>query len=252
MLIHPEDGVKQVITPVLNGSRSVLEASAKSGTVKRVVYTSSMGAVIDMKHNPTTPYTFTPADWNDITEAEATDPNAGPGEAYRGSKALAEKAAWGFMKEQKPAFDLVTLCPSTVFGPVAGPIDTPSQLSESNTILWMTAATGEYPFIPTDVWIDVRDLAELHVQSLTNPAAGGKRYLPASPEKFTCEMVGNIIREEFPDWPAERIAKGAQQIHDTVQVDAEHVKRDFPDMKYTKFRDMVVAFFKQVSKLEKS
>lgn len=209
-----------------------------------------MGAVIDMKHNPTQPYTFTPADWNDMTEAQASDPNAGHGQAYRGTKALVEKAAWAFMRERKPAFDLVALCPNMVFGPYVGPISSPDQLGESCHALWEVAGKGVWPFIPTDTWVDVRDLAEMHVQAMTNPVAAGKRYLISSPEKFSMEMVPGIIREEFPDWPQERVGKGMHEINDNVSIDAEHVKQDFPDFKYRSFREMFVDFFKQVSKLE--
>jgi nucleoside-diphosphate-sugar epimerase len=35
---------------------------------------------------------------------------------YSASKMLSEKAAWDYMKEHKPAFDLVVLVPSFVWG----------------------------------------------------------------------------------------------------------------------------------------
>ena len=37
-----------------------------------------------------------------------------PSHAYYGAKTWAEKAAWDFMKEDQPHFELVTLCPPMV------------------------------------------------------------------------------------------------------------------------------------------
>jgi hypothetical protein len=37
-----------------------------------------------------------------------------PIHAYYGAKTWAEKAAWDFLKEEKPKFELVTICPPMV------------------------------------------------------------------------------------------------------------------------------------------
>ena len=36
--------------------------------------------------------------------------------AYRASKVMAERAAWEFVKEKQPRFDIVTICPPLVIG----------------------------------------------------------------------------------------------------------------------------------------
>lgn len=123
------------------------------------------------------PWKFTSNDWNPITYAEAASPHASAREAYRGSKTLAEREAWKFMGEQRPGFDLVTLCPSMVFGPLAQKSKSSADLNESNKMLWKVAsgtASQELPPCQFNFWIDVRDLAQIHVQALLTPTAGGR------------------------------------------------------------------------------
>ena len=49
-------------------------------------------------------------DWNPITWESAAEPG-NPSNTYRGSKTFAEKAAWDFVRDEKPNFELTTVCP---------------------------------------------------------------------------------------------------------------------------------------------
>lgn len=87
-----------------------------------------------------------------------------------------------------------------VFGPVVHPVPTVSDLNESNSVLWSVAAGADpLPAARVPAWIDVRDLAEVHVQALLTPEAGGKRFIAASEEPFSYEFAADIIRGEF-EW----------------------------------------------------
>lgn len=247
------DKEKELIIPAIEGVKSILNASLKSATVKRVVITSSFGSVLDMSHSEEAPYTYSARDWNPITYAEGANASATPQDAYRASKTLAEQEAWNFMKEKSPAFDLVTLCPSMVFGPVATPISSASDLNESNAVLWSVATGGPTAPLPParfNFWIDVRDLAEVHVAAAFNPQAGGKRYIPVSPEKFTYEMASDIIRREFPEWGEKEARRGSQRIKDHLSVDLSDVQRDFPELAFTSFQNTVIDLIKQVGTAE--
>ncbi|RFU32367.1 hypothetical protein B7463_g3966, partial [Scytalidium lignicola] len=184
---------KELIIPAINGVRSLFQAAAR-GNVKRIVLTSSFGAVLDMTRPFETAYTYTSADWNPITYAEAVDSNATPQDAYRGSKKFAEQEAWRFIREEKPKFDLVVMCPSMVFGPVAGKLASVDGLGESDRMLWKVVSGGELPPARFNFWVDVRDLAECHVRALVTREAGGKRYLPMPEEKFSYQRAREIIR----------------------------------------------------------
>lgn len=66
------------------------------------------------------PHRFTEEDWNENSPAQLEEKgkDVAPPDAYRASKTLAEKAAWKFVEENKPKWDLVTMCPPLVLGPV--------------------------------------------------------------------------------------------------------------------------------------
>ena len=115
-----------------------------SGSVKRVVVTSSMAAVTD---EPDSGHTLTEADWN---VKSSLDRNP-----YYYSKTLAEKAAWDFMAQRKPFFDLVAINPFMVIGP-----SLTSALNTSNRI-FVDLLKGTYPGILSLTWgfVDVRDVA---------------------------------------------------------------------------------------------
>lgn len=245
-----KDNEKELIIPAIKGVRSMLEASQNTD-VKRVVLTSSFGVVLDMARDDSNPYTYTSEDWNPITYAEAANPAATPQDAYRGSKKFAEEAAWEFVKEKKPQFDLVTLCPSMIFGPLANPPSSVGDLNESNLILWKVASEGPAQPLPPcrfNFWIDVRDLAEVHVRALTNKACGGKRYIPVAPEPFTYQMASEIMSDGF-SWAKGKVPAGMQEVKTHVKVDEEPMKTDFPGIEFKTFRETVTDFVKQISSL---
>jgi nucleoside-diphosphate-sugar epimerase len=160
-----ENDEKSLLIPAVQGVRSIMEASVDT-QVKRVILTSSFGSVLDMGREESLPWTYTPDEWNPITYQEATDPNSSPQYAYRGSKTIAEKVAWKFVEEKKPRFDLVTLCPSMIFGPLANSPLSMADLNDSNEILLNVTTCGRSQPLPPcrfNFWIDVRDLAEIHV-----------------------------------------------------------------------------------------
>ncbi|KAI0111061.1 dihydroflavonol-4-reductase [Nemania sp. FL0031] len=244
-----ENNEKDIIIPAVQGVRSILEASLGS-SIKRVVLTSSFGAVLDMGRPESTPWTYSSQDWNPITYAEASASDATAQDAYRGSKTFAEQAAWQFIEERKPAFDLVTLCPSMVFGPQAVAPQSAHELNESNmNLLTLVAPADSAPATLSpcrfNFWIDVRDLAEIHVLALTTPAAGGKRYVPVAPEPFTYQKAAETVQVGFPEL-ASRVARGTQEIKSHVRVNSGPMERDFPCVRYTPFHQTVVDFWNQL------
>ncbi|KAF6787332.1 3-beta hydroxysteroid dehydrogenase isomerase family protein [Colletotrichum sojae] len=141
------DKEKELVVPAIRGVLSLLDAAAKS-KVKRIVLTSSFGAVLDMGRPESTPWTYSGNDWNPITYDETVAPQATPQDAYRGSKTFAEQEAWNFVDQRSPGFDLVTLCPSMIFGPLATSPTSPNDLNESNKMLWKVATRGPLEPLP--------------------------------------------------------------------------------------------------------
>jgi nucleoside-diphosphate-sugar epimerase len=213
--------------------------------------TSSFASVVDPSSTPSRDFTYTAANWNPLAYETAIDPKSDSVTAYRGSKKFAELAAWDFVKEHKTKFDLVTLCPPMVFGPVVHPVSKVKQLNESNMVLWSVAA-GADPLPPARVpaWIDARDLAEVHVQALLSPEAGGKRFIAASSEPYSYEYAADIIRGEF-EWAKETVTtnyKVGEKPPSPYGVDGETVAREL-GVKYRPFKETVVELIRQIRAL---
>ncbi|KAL1856142.1 hypothetical protein Plec18170_004011 [Paecilomyces lecythidis] len=243
------DSERELVLPAINGVKSILSAASKPGSkVTRLVLTSSFAAVVDISKTPGPEFTYTASHWNPITYEEAIAPGVDPVVAYRGSKKYAELEAWNFVEREKPGFDLVTLCPPMVFGPMVHPVNKVSGINESNSTLW-AVATGADPLPPARVpaWIDVRDLAEAHVQALLTPEAGGRRYIPASPEPYSYELAADIIKDNF-EWARGRVTTNYQsrKSSPTYRLDGDTVSREL-GLEYRSFRGAVVDFVKQVS-----
>jgi nucleoside-diphosphate-sugar epimerase len=199
---------------------------------------------------PSPGFTYTAADWNPLSYETAISPESNSVIAYRGSKKFAELAAWDFIKNEKPKFDLVTLCPPMVFGPIVHPVSSLDQLNESNAQLWTVAAgVDPLPVARVPAWIDARDLAEAHVQALITPEAGGKRFVPAAPEPFSYEYAADIMKATF-DWAKESVTsnyKSGVKPSAEYELDGETVAKEL-GVKYRSFKETVVDLAGQVKK----
>jgi len=171
------DPQRDLIDPAVNGTRHVLAACRRAGTIRRVVLTSSMAAVTD---EPESDHVLTERDWNTKSSLERNP--------YYYSKTLAERAAWAFVDEEKPQFDLVVINPFLVIGPSLVP-----GLNVSNQI-FVDLLRGTYPGIVSLTWgfVDVRDVADAHVRAMETPAASG-RYICAG-DTGSMRVVVNLLR----------------------------------------------------------
>jgi len=169
----------EVIVPARDG---VLRA-ARDAMVKRVVLTSSCGAV----------YYGHPAQREPFDESSWTNLN-GEMSAYVKSKAIAERAAWDFMKAEGGALELSVVNPSGIFGPVLG-----SDFSSSIELVkrLMDGAPG-CPQIYFGV-VDVRDVADLHLRAMTHPAAKGERFIAVSGEVMSMLDIATVLKARLGD-----------------------------------------------------
>jgi len=171
----------EIIKPAREGVLRVLKA-ARDANVKRVVLTSAYGAIGCGHRNRTTPYTE--QDWTDLSA------DLHP---YQKSKTLAEIAAWDFIKKEGGALELSTVNPVAVMGPVLG-----TDYSHSNQIL-RRMLEGELEACPKieSCYVDVRDVADLHVLAMTKPEAKGERFLATTGNALSMLEVANILRSRL-------------------------------------------------------
>jgi len=168
----------ELIVPARQGALRVLRAARAAG-VERVVLTSSFAA-IGYGHAPTD-RPFTEEDWSEL------DATASP---YVRSKTLAERAAWDFVGGEGGALELSVVNPVGVLGPVLGP-----DLSSSIRLV-KQALDGTMPGAPRLYFnlVDVRDVADLHLRAMADPAAKGERFLAVANGPASIKDVCDVLR----------------------------------------------------------
>ncbi|KAJ5968828.1 hypothetical protein N7501_005076 [Penicillium viridicatum] len=189
-----QDPVKDFLDPAIKGTTGILKAiKAYAPTVKRVVITSSFAAIVNGKQHPKV---YSEKEWNPLTWEEAMDHSS----VYRGSKTFAEKAAWTFIEKEKPNFDLATINPPLVFGPIVHYLNSLEAINTSNQRI-RNIVQGEMKekLAPTGnfLWVDVRDVALAHVRAIEVPEAGGERFFVTAGFFSNKELV-DIARETHP------------------------------------------------------
>ena len=170
---HEDDLIK----PAVAGTKKVLELAAQVESVKKVVLTSSFAAVGDTFDGTTV---FDESHWSNLD-----NPNIS---AYNKSKTLAEKAAWGFM-DSASSFALTVINPVAVIGPMLS-----SDLGTSNLFVkkMLDGSTPGNPRIHIG-FVDVRDVARAHVDSMTNTKTDGKRII-LSRDEIWVSQLSEILR----------------------------------------------------------
>lgn len=171
------------VTPAVEGNLRVLRAAREAG-VKRVVLTSAFGA-IGMGHGPLH-RPFDERDWSDLS---------GPVAPYQKSKTLAERAAWDFVAREGAGLELSSVNPTAVMGPALGP-------DYSHSIRLIKNLMEGQPGCPriNSGFVDVRDVADLHLRAMTSPAAKGERFLAIAGESLWMLEVARILRRRLgPD-----------------------------------------------------
>jgi nucleoside-diphosphate-sugar epimerase len=173
---HEDD----LIIPAREGALRVLRASRDAG-VKRVVMTSSFAA-IGYGHNPQAA-PFDETMWSDLTGTREVA-------AYPKSKTLAERAAWDFIAKEGGKLELSVVNPVAVFGPVLGPDYSPSILIVQKLM------DGALPGCPRVSFgaVDVRDVADLHLRAMTNPAAKGERFLAVAGANIWMLEIAQLLK----------------------------------------------------------
>lgn len=169
------------ILPARDGVLRVLRAS-RDASVKRVVLTSAFGAVVYGRSPASGPYRET--DWS---STERSVP------LYQRSKTLSELAAWDFIAREGGALELSVVNPVAVLGPVLGP-DTSHSIGIIKQLMSGKLAGAPRVFSP---YVDVRDVASLHLTAMTHPAARGERFIATAPGTWSVADVARVLRRRM-------------------------------------------------------
>lgn len=174
----------ELIRPAVEGTERALRAALAQG-VERIVMTSSIAAIV-YGHKKSRTQPFTGADWTRLDGAYVPP--------YQESKTRAERRAWEIMTEADRAQDLAVVNPAGIFGPL---LDKDPGTSATIILQMLNGAVPALPRIASAI-IDVRDVAEGHLQAMIRPDAGGKR-IPFSERTLTLREIANLLADTFPD-----------------------------------------------------
>lgn len=195
--LHVPTHEDELVVPAREGALRVLRAARGAG-VRRVVQTSSFAAV--GYGHPETARPFDESDWTDVEGAGVTP--------YVKSKTLAERAAWDFVEREGDGLELSVVNPTAVFGPILGPD------FSTSIVLIQRLMNGAVPGLPKLRFgvVDVRDVADLHIRTMTNPAAKGERFIAVGDGFKSIREMALILKgrmgsaaarvptRQLPDW----------------------------------------------------
>ena len=170
----------ELIVPAREGTLRVLRAGLDAG-VKRIVLTSSVAAV--RRHGG--------ADSRPLTEEDWTDPDQPGLTPYARSKTIAERAAWDLVRERGAEERLAVVNPGAIIGPVLND-DTSYSLQTIERLLRGGPGVPRLGF----ALVDVRDVADLEIRAMTDPGAGGQRFIAATQFMWMAD-AGQVLRDRL-------------------------------------------------------
>jgi len=179
-----KDPIKEIVEPAIQGVHNVFQ-SARKAHVKRVVMTSSVVAIENRMSEPGK--TFNEETWNNDSHPKKTP--------YAYSKTQGEKAAWKYVEElpKEKKFELVTICPDFVEGPILNDV-----VGES-ALLIARLMDGEFPALPKINFgiVHVHDVARAHILAMESSIAAGNRYLITSCESLWFSDISALLHKKF-------------------------------------------------------
>ncbi|PKA55173.1 Cinnamoyl-CoA reductase 1 [Apostasia shenzhenica] len=178
-----KDPQAELLDPAVKGTLNVLSSCSKTPSVKRVVITSSMAAVIYNRRSRTPDVV--------VDESWFSDPDFCKEDKawYVLSKTLAEEASWKYAKEH--GIDIVTINPALVIGALLQP----TLNTSAETILNLINGAPTYPN-RTFGWVNVKDVAEAHILAYEVSSANGRYCLVERVAHFS-EIV-KVIKDLYP------------------------------------------------------
>ncbi len=175
------DPQKQIIDVAVKGTQNVLDSIARTPSVKRIVMTSSIAAVMSYDQQDKT---YTEEDW-----CTSDDIRLNP---YGMGKAQSERLLWKFADAHADRLQAVAINPSVVIGPPLAKHHIRSSLSFIRNLVGWT-----YPACPPlrfDL-VDVGDVSRGHVRALTSDRAAGHRIIFSDRQMSLLEISKVLSRK---------------------------------------------------------
>ncbi|KAJ4395631.1 hypothetical protein N0V85_006483 [Neurospora sp. IMI 360204] len=199
--INTDDARETFIKPAEAGTLNILDAAAQSGTVRRVVFTSSIAAIVpisqmegeEAREEPVLPDDRIPVDPGPYKSEFA---------AYAASKCRALQVAEEYMKSERPFFDAVYIHPGFVLGANTAATTEKQAMKGTNSIL-AALLLGHGQGVYAGVSVHVQDVARVHVEALSPKILGDQSFILGEQVRWT-EAI-DIAEKEFPELFASKL-----------------------------------------------
>jgi nucleoside-diphosphate-sugar epimerase len=181
VILAAPDPQRQIIDVAVKGTQNVLDSVARTPSVKRIVMTSSIAAVMSYDQQGKT---YTEDDWctsDDIW----LDP-------YGMGKTQSERLLWQFVDKHADRVQAVAINPSVVIGPPLARHHIRSSLAFIRDLVGWT-----YPACaPMRLHlVDVGDVSKGHVRALTSDKAAGQRIIFSDRQMSILEISRVLSRQ---------------------------------------------------------
>ncbi|TXB63199.1 SDR family oxidoreductase [Phaeodactylibacter luteus] len=169
--IDVKNAERDLIAPALQGTHNVLDSCTRSGTVERVVLTSSVAAIFGdgIEAEKVPGGKFNESHWN-----ESSSPEHQP---YPYSKTIAEREAWAIADAQEQ-WRLVVINPGFVMGPSLS-----NRTDGTSADFMVSLLRGKFRAGIPDLYfgvVDVREVAAAHIEAAFRADAQGRHIVCAA------------------------------------------------------------------------
>ncbi|KAI0061974.1 D-lactaldehyde dehydrogenase [Artomyces pyxidatus] len=229
---------EEIIGPAIKGATGILRSAQKYGTnVKRVLITSSTVAIHSSEYDGDQKpgLTYDENTWNIKAMEMKHDKSSSPWLVYNTAKTRAEKAAFDYVRDNKPAFDLVTILPTYNWGPHIHQVG--KEYGSTPGMFLSTFASPDTTGKLIGDWVDVRDCARLHVLALQNEAIAGERLITTN-GLFAWQDLYDILNDAGYDAPGKE-TKGVGNSKQYTIILNDKTFKFFPDFKYRSLEESV-------------
>ncbi|ODV86135.1 hypothetical protein CANARDRAFT_6630 [[Candida] arabinofermentans NRRL YB-2248] len=195
-----KDPLNEMIIPAIEGVKILFDSIMENAPqIERVVLTSSIVAIGILQGSSVVGGPYSEEDWNPITIEQGAKDNFS---AYFASKTFEEKAAWKYIEDEKPNFSLSTVAPGLVVGPQAfeeeGNAGIQASTSGFISALLKLTLSDEIPSGFGD-FVDVRDVARIHILAFELDSAKGERLLACS-SAYNYARAIEVIKKTLPEY----------------------------------------------------
>lgn len=187
---------EMLLDPAVKGTLNVLKSAKEFSSVKRVVVTSSVVAIATdgTESEEVKEKTGKMTDEEHWNTSASIDYNP-----YAYSKALAEKAAWEYVKENNCAYDLVVCNPGFVLGPGV-------KINSGESYEFVKSLGKGFLAIGAPdicfVTVDVRDVAKGHIAAgfLPSETVAGQRYILGGKNSGLLDICA-VLQDKYSSYP---------------------------------------------------